>query len=51
MMRGIKTEGGAVRRMRGFKQDARGAALSALFECAQAVKHAGVAGQQFADGA
>jgi len=48
-MRSIKTEGAAVRRMRHLAQDARGAALGALFECTQAVEHAGVAGQQFGD--
>ena len=45
MMRSIKTEGAAVRRMCHLAQDACGAALSALLECAQAVEHAGVAGQ------
>jgi len=50
-MRSIKTEVVAVRRMRGFTHYACGAALGALFECAQQVEHAGVASQQLRDGA
>ena len=47
-MLSIKTEGAA---LFDLAQDARGAALGALFERAQAVEHAAVAGQQFGDGA
>ena len=48
MQRSCKTEGAA---LFDLAQDACGAALGALFEGAQHVEHAGVAGQQFADGA
>ena len=48
LQRSCKTEGAG---LFDLAQDARGAALRALFECAQAVEHAGVPGQQFGDGA
>jgi len=47
-MRSIKTERA---NLFDLAQNARGAALGALLECAQAVEHAGVAGQQLRDGA
>ena len=48
LQRSCKTEGAA---LFDRPQDARGAALGALFEGAQEVEHAGVAGQQVGDGA
>ena len=50
-MRSIKTEGAAVGRMGDLAHYARGAALGALFEGAQAVEHAGVTGKKLSDGA